>query len=228
MPNNFQNILPDPNYGLTSGGGAGTDYYGPGFASMKLSSQRPIMRDRTNSGRVISRANMYHKWSIDINYNPMTKEQFLPVYSFLMEKQGSLKPFFISLPQYRNQTSGASVGVRNVVNAGSTLFEVDTTEELTPGMLFHIDDSTDSNHTKAYTISVVETSNDYFTDRGAPPAGVARVTVSPALAKNVSASATLELDAPLIQVVQTSDVQEYSLGSNGLYAFNLKVEEVTY
>lgn len=88
----IQNILPDPN-NLINTAGLDSGTASPGFASVKLSSNQPIMRDRTRSGRLVSRAVSYHLWNIDISYNPMTKSQFNPIYGFLLEKQGSLKPF---------------------------------------------------------------------------------------------------------------------------------------
>ena len=63
----IQNILPDPNNKiLRSGEESGSGVAGPGFASVNLTSNQPIMRDRTNAGRLISRRTAYHKWAIDI------------------------------------------------------------------------------------------------------------------------------------------------------------------
>lgn len=208
----IQNILPDPFNKITDAGEVDNTNgdAGPGFASVKLSSEQPIMRDRTNSGRLITRAAAYHKWSIDISYNPLTKEEFSPVYNFLLHKQGSLKPFFVSLPQYRNQGITDKT-VSSDAAAGSTTLYC-TTTDITPGALLRITDSQDSNHTKAYMVTRVGTNN---------------ITVTPGLAKFVNAGATLDFTAPTIKVIQTSDVQEYSLGTNNLYSFSLKLEEVS-
>ena len=43
--------------------------------------------------------------------------------------------------------------------------------------------------------------------------------------KDVGDNSTLTYINPLIRVVQTSDVQEYSLGTNNLYTFSLNLEE---
>ena len=97
----FQNILPDPNNTIGSAGqsvGGGT---GPGFASVKLSSENKVAKSQTNSGRLIARAIAYHSWKVNISYNPLTRTEFEPVYSFLLHRRGSINPFFVSLPQYR-------------------------------------------------------------------------------------------------------------------------------
>ena len=70
----FQNILPDPNNAIGIGGqAAGTN--GPGFASMSFTSEAPVQVSRTNSGRVTTRTAAGHKWTINIKYNPMTRDQ---------------------------------------------------------------------------------------------------------------------------------------------------------
>ena len=107
----FQNILPDPNnrYGE---GGQTTGTTGPGFASIDFSSEAPIQVSRTNSGRVITRSAAGHKWTIDISYNPMTREQFEPIYSFLLGQKGRLKPFFVQLPnQYTSRNAAFTTPV---------------------------------------------------------------------------------------------------------------------
>ena len=95
----FLDVLPDPSNPIGLGGQAlatasgGTA--GPGFASVTFSSEAPIQISRTNSGRVITRSIAGHKWNITITYNPMTRDQFEPVYSFLLEKNGRLNPFYV-------------------------------------------------------------------------------------------------------------------------------------
>ena len=96
----FTNILPDPNNAIGESGQAGGTA-GPGYSSVKLASEHQMMNTRTNSGRLISREVSGHKWNIDISYNPMTRDEFEPIYSFLLQKRGSLTPFFVSLPQYK-------------------------------------------------------------------------------------------------------------------------------
>ena len=71
--------LPDPNNPIGEGGQAGgTD--GPGFKSIKFTSQAPVQISRTNSGRVITRQIAGHKWGVSITYNPMTRDQFEPIF----------------------------------------------------------------------------------------------------------------------------------------------------
>ena len=204
----IQITLPDPNNPVDTGGfDSGTA--GPGFASVKLSSDQPIMRDRTRSGRLVSRAVSYHQWNIDISYNPMTKAQFNPIYGFLLEKQGSLRPFFVELPQYRGQAVSSKTAEAPGV-AGSNTLTVNNITDIEAGMMFNIDDSGDSTHTKAYVITRASSNT---------------ITFTPGLQKAVNTEATINFTNPKVRVIQSGDVQEYSLNTNNLYSFSLKLEE---
>ena len=107
----LQNTLPDPNNNIstTGAGGAGTNSAGVyegasvvGFKSVKIDSEAPVMKTRTNSGRLVSRAIVGHKYTVNITYNPMTRAQFEPIFNFLLDKRGGLKPFFVVLPQNKD------------------------------------------------------------------------------------------------------------------------------
>jgi len=229
--NSFANRLPDPNYKITEAGeNSSGGLAGPGFKTVKFSSEQPTSFSRTNSGRVITRAIVGHNWKINITYNPMTRDQFEPVYSFLLEKRGRLKPFFVALPQYsssRTTTSG-TISVDGAASAGATNIKVDgfgsVTGGLRPGDMFTITDSNNSNHKKIYQITrVADNTNRLTTDTIATDER--RYYITPPLEKDVSNNSTLVYSEPLVRVVQTADIQEYSLGTNNLYSFALNLEE---
>lgn len=232
MAIDYQNVLPDPNYEIGSDGGDGTSgnaagSKGPGFASVTLTSKAPIMKTRTNSGRMVARALKFHQWNISISYNPMTRTEFEPVYNFLINRRGSLKPFFVSLPQYRNPQDSNMAGtikVDGAAIAGATSMKIDgfTAGNPTPGDLFTITDPSDSNHKKTYRVTQVETNTHY---NSAQPATAERIIhFMPGLQKATFDNADLVFTNPLIRVIAT-DVQEYSLNKEGLYSFSLKLEE---
>ena len=250
----FQNILPDPNNTISRSGdsagisgSAGEGKVGPGFTSVKFSAKQPVMRSRTNSGRVITRAVAAHSWDIDISYNNITREEFEPVFSFLMAQNGKLNPFLIELPQYlASRDSGfaaesalgytLAVDESSAVPAGRTYFRASWPRSFSSlpavGDIFTISDSSNSNHTKAYMTTRVEIEGDYNTslDSNTDPSGIIpgstlRLHFSPSLVSEVSVGSTLDYVEPRIRVIQSSDVTEYSLGVDGLYKFGLKVEE---
>ena len=94
---NFQNVLPDPNNTIGSAGQVAGSA-GPGYASVSITSEQPMLRDRTNSGRILARAVAGHKWKIKISYNPMTRADFEPVYTFLLQRRGPSIHFLFRFP----------------------------------------------------------------------------------------------------------------------------------
>lgn len=236
----YLNILPDPNnpigdagqsLAVVSGGSLG-----PGYASVQLSSEQPTMIDRTNSGRVVARALVGHKWNVQIGYNPMTRAEFEPVYNFLLHKRGRLRPFYVSLPQYRAPqdssfalfVQSATLTIDGAQTAGVDTFEMSSATTLAgapkPGDLFTIADSADSNHTKAYMVTRVETNANYQSgDR--PSTSQYRIHFTPGLQRSTTNGAEVVFNNPLIRVILAQDIQEYSLGTNNLYSFSLKLEE---
>ena len=227
----FANRLPDPAFKITEAGeNSNSGLAGPGFASVKFSSEQPISVSRTNSGRVITRAIVSHRWKINITYNPMTRDEFEPVYNFLLEKRGRLKPFFVKLPQHspRTTTSGTYT-IQGPVTAGtsSLLTTVGSLSGgLRPGDMININDSQNSNHTKAYQIvRVNDSTNKLSSDSDLNLAAERRLFIVPPLARDVTNSSTVTYDTPLIRVILTSDVQAYDLGTNNLYKFSLNLEE---
>lgn len=219
----YTNILPDPvNKIGTAGQADPAGSAGPGFASVSLNSRANNLRDRTNSGRLLSRSAAYHMWNIRIEYNPMTKEEFEPVYSFLMNRQATLKPFLVELPQYIQSIGNPIVDFQTP--AGATRLVVNSVP-CKPGDIFNIDDPNDAKHVKTYKITRVETETDYQSIAGSPGAGNIRIHFTPGLQKTTYQNATVLLDNPQIRVISANDTLEYSLNSDGLYSFSLSLEE---
>ena len=259
----LSNVLPDPNYKIgIAGESLSTGSSGPGFASVKLTNDQKTMVTRTNSQRLIARSIAGQKWRVDINYHPMTRDEFEPVYTFLLQKKGPLTPFFISLPQYRvsrntawdtnfvtktfsygggtpnayqftttaGGTAGTSVLKLNVGEhpqyTGEDYSSASSPELKTPraGDMITIDASA---HKKAYLITGVETFANYRTGQTIMPSGHRdiKLTVSPPFVKNVAHPATVQFSNPLIKVVQPKPIAEYSLNTDNLYSFSLRLEE---
>jgi hypothetical protein len=231
---NFTNRLPDPNWGINEAGdGHATNFVeGPGFASVKFTSQQPVSFSRTNSGRVTTRAIVGQHWKINITYNPMTRDEFEPIYNFLLEKRGRLKPFYVVLPQYaspRTTTSG-TLSVQGSITSGDSNFLIDGLSAanggVRPGDMFTFSDSGNSNHDKVYQIVRVATASDKLaTDDTLNTSDERRLYVVPPVEKDVTDNSTITYTNPMFRVVQTKDTQEYSLGTNNLYTFSLNLEE---
>lgn len=232
---NFANRLPDPAFNVAPDGSttnAGASDFGPGFASVKFTSEQPTSITRTNSGRVITRSIVGHHWKIEIKYNPMTRAEFEPIATFLEEKRGRLKPFFIVLPQYASPQTASSgtISTSGTIASGDSNFLAQGSStsglNLERGDMITFNDSSNSNHLKAYKIVRVHTSaNKLSSDSSLDQTNERRYYVVPPIEKDVSSGASLVYTNPLIRVINTSDVFEYNLGTNNLFQFSLNLEE---
>ena len=249
--------LPDPGYKRHFTGAnthSSNGDIGPGFASVKVTSDQKTLSSRTNSQRVLSRAIGGQKWKIDIGYHPMTQAEFRPIQAFLLMKQGPLTPFFVALPQYNapvnapwvanltNSASGVNSGNPYVftqpsstaIAAGSTAINIFSANWVNnsgsvptniplPGEMFTITDANNSNHTKAYMITTVETPS--VLQGASVPANQIRLGITPPLAKEVSQNAVFNFITPLFKVIMPKALTSYELGTDNLYSFGLKLEE---
>ena len=231
----FLDTLPDPNFKINTAGisdAAGSP--GPGFLSATMSLVQRVQQSRAVTGKAGRRTQRQAKWNIGIKYNPLTKPEFDPIYYFLMEKKGSRKPFYVSLPQYKlpkdstlagyvqsvpiTMTSAAIAGVKNIeVTAPTGIVK--------PGDVFNISDPTNSLHTQAYMVSHVETA---ALNETPPTGGSIRLHFFPGLQKTTAIDSDIIFDTPLFRVTQQQDTQEYSLDTENLYSFSLKLEEALY
>ena len=231
--------LPDPNNPIGEGGQAGgTD--GPGFKSIKFTSQAPVQISRTNSGRVITRQIAGHKWGVSITYNPMTRDQFEPIFSFLLQRKGRLNPFYVQLPnQYTARDSDFATHVASntptnefALTRGMDYMVQDghsPSYSPKPGDMFTITDDYDSLHTKAYRVTRVMTNTSYWTGLTGvdipSDTGERGIYFTPNLQRDVAAGQSIIYLQPKIRVILKNDIQEYGLGTNNLYTFSLNLEE---
>jgi len=225
---NYQDILPDPSNPISAGGGSdASGASGPGYRAVSLTSSAPIIRDVANSGRVVTRAVVYHKWQVKLSYNPLTQAEFDAVNAFLMGKQASLKPFFISLPQYTHSGAADPLVISEGSSAGQSTLLCNSTANGTipkPGMLGVCNTVADSTHTKAYMITRVETPADHVSTSSVSTGY--RITISPPLQKPISSGDTFNYGSPLLQVQESNSTRSFNLNSDGLYSLSLTLEEV--
>ena len=238
----FSNVLPNPSNSIAYDGSSksGNAGYaaGPGYASVKVSSNFRTSKDMTNTGRHVARAKAFQNYNVDIRYNNLTQEEFNTVFGFLLEKQGMLKTFFVPLPQYDNPQDSTlltsppfSFTTNGSTSAGSTTITIQDSNyssandgTFRPGDMITFTDSSDSNHLKGYKITRVETNANYSGSQ--PLTTQQRLHLSPSLQKTVSGGSIVNYENPKLKVIMKSDNINYELKTNNLYSLSLSVEEV--
>ena len=241
----FTPVLPDPNNPITpAGASTGTGpVNGPGYASVSLKSVLPSMTTRTNSGRAIVRNIAGHKWEMSLSYNPLTRAEFEPLHAFLLQKKGATSHFFVSLPQYTapqdstfatylatsalkptaNVAAGKDTFMLNTKSG--TTFAIGTHKAPSPGDIFTITDTNDTNHLKVYMITRVETNSDYSTTPQ-PTTAQVKISFTPPLQRSVqSSTTTVDFTDVKFRVINKNKDIGYSLDVNNLYKLSLSLEE---
>lgn len=210
-------ILPDPVNKINAAGDADANgKAGPGFAKIKFRSSYQTQVSRTISGRGVAASPGFHMWEFDINYNPITREEFEPVGAFLEDRNGRLKPFFVILPQYsapRDANLAGTINTSGVHAEGSTLI---THTGRTAGN-FSVGDfinfvGSDSFHLKAYKVVAVPSTTT--------------IKISPPLVRSTNSGANIRYINTKFRVIQKNDVIEYDLDTDNLYQFSLSLEEI--
>lgn len=218
----IQTTLPDPINKITNSGDDSpyTGTAGPGYKTVKVSSEQQVLRDKSRSGVSYRRINQYHMWKVDISYNKLTKSQFNTVYPFLLQRQAWQEAFFVNLPQYditNRGTIATSVASNLLQPAGQQYLEVVNDANIERGDLITISDSTDNTHKKAYKITAVENNKLYIS-----PTLQRKVDTTSA---NGSPSVTFNIASPEMRVTCPSTNLDYTVDSSGLYTFSVKLEE---
>jgi hypothetical protein len=257
---NFSDLLPDPNFGINSAGatfnnsaihtGTATKVSdgvaGPGFAKIKFTSDNTTQVSRTISGRGVTASPSFHRWSFDISYNPMSRDEFDPVSTFLESRRGRLNPFYVILPQHSKPKNAAfatytaatpngvtafsqtNTGLAGAIPAGSPTIVMAgiTSGTPSPGDFFTITDSTDVNHRKAYKVIRVEDNNNWQVGTTTPTTTQRRIWTQPPISRSVASGAIINFINPQFRVIQKGDTMEYDLDTDNLYQFSLSLEEI--
>jgi len=212
-----QTTLPDPNNRISIAGNDDSGSYGPGFSSVTLKSNQPVVSNKSNSGLSFRSIVKYHQWELDIKYNDLTKSDFNVVYPFLLERQQSQEAFFVEVPQYGNAVAATQIiNTTASTSPGREFLNLTGTDvdDINMGDMFHLINNDDSLHLKAYKVTKIDTVNN-------------RVFFSPGLQRKITAgdTARILMTRPRLRVRVKGAMLTYSVKANGLYTFSVNVEE---
>ena len=126
---------------------SGTLPTGPAIGNINITSNQPILVDKSQNGKRQSRKIGGHLWSARISYEPMTKAEFMPVWSFTLNQQGD--SFTVTFPHLARQGTATGTAATNNnagYNAGDSAVNIDgITGTIKAGDYFKF-----ANHTKVY------------------------------------------------------------------------------
>lgn len=190
---------------------AGTYPATPEFQAINLQSVHANLTSQSISGKMQVRAIGGQRWSFTAKYNPMTREEFNPVFAFVISQQGMLGDFTI-VPPVIGSTSGTATGTmaaNGATSAGTTTVPIDgITGIIKAGDMIKF-----ANHSKVYMV---------VSDRD----GAGDMTIEPALVSNVSDNEVITYNDVPFTMRLGNNIQQYSLSANEYYEYELDMIEV--
>ena len=184
----------------------------PVARSARISSQQNTIVSVTSSGRKQARQIDGQRFTITLQYPPMTRSEFSPIKAFIMKQRSQLESFTVIPPATESDAQGTASGTpTGTASVGATSITLGGTGT---GTLKAGDYIKFANHNKVYM--VVADNSDISTGS---------LTIEPPLRTAVSGTDITYDDVPFT-VSLTSDIQEYNIGTTNLYAYELDVVEV--
>jgi len=191
----------------------------PAPNSVQVRSFEPTLVSVSNSLKRQTRSRGTQRWLMSVNYSPMTRANFAPLYAFSMKQKGQFDSFTFT-PPVISTTQGQSsespvvngalaVGVSSAAIDGLT---ASTSDILKAGDFFKF-----SGHTKVYMAT---------DDMDSDGSGAATLNFAPALVNAVANDETLTISAVPFTVAFTTDLTSFNTDASSLYGFSIELAEV--
>ena len=179
----------------------------PVFQALNLKSNDKTLVSQSVNGRTQSRKLASQYWEFSAVYPPMTRAEFMPVYAFIMAQSGQHQTFNIQLPVL-DDTQGTAAGTLKssaAHAAGLTTINVDgVVGKLSVG------DMVKFGHDKVYMITLTNTSGD-----------TTLIDIMPPLRQSIANDEVINYQNVTIKVRLKNDVQEFGIGNDGLFSYEV-------
>ena len=190
----------------------------PVASDAQIGSEQNTIVSVTTSGRVQTRQIDGQKFTITLDYAPMTRSNFAPIKAFLMKQRSRLNTFTVIPPVVSNAQGVATgtISVDGVISAGATTCTIDGMTTSTNGILKAGDYFRFTGQEKVYM--AVE-------DLDADGTGSGTLTFEPPLRSDVADDVALVYDNVDFTVRLKNDIQEYNIVTNDLYKYQIDLIE---
>lgn len=172
----------------------------------------------TTSGRVQTRQIDGQKFSITLDYPPMSRSNFAPIKAFIMKQRARLNTFTVIPPIVSNAQGVATgtISVDGAITSGATTCTIDGMATSTNDILKAGDYFRFTGQDKVY-MAVADLDSD--------GTGSGTLTFEPPLRSNVADNVVLIYDNVDFTVRLSNDIQEYSIVTNDLYKYQIDLIE---
>ena len=183
----------------------------PTFAALGFSSEQKTITSTTDSGKMFSVQVDGQRWKFSASHPPMSRNNFAPVYAFIIKQRGQKETFQI-IPPVISSARGNEQGtvlVNGAHTAGDTTITVNGHHNNSNGAFKAGDLIKFGSHSKVYMI--IEDVN--------PSGNASTLTIEPPLRENLADDATITYDNVPFTVRLTNDIQQFNTDDIDLYKF---------
>jgi len=198
---------------------SGTFPASPVASSASISSQQNTIVSTTTSGRRQSRQIDGQRFRMTITFPPMSRAEFSPINAFIIKQRSQLETFTYAPPTISTPLGVASgvIRVNGAILAGVTSVAIDGMANSTSGVFKAGDYFRFTGQNKVYMVMADVASNG---------SGQGTLTFEPPLRTGVSDNAILIYSSVDFTLGLVADVQEFNIGTENLFQYQLDVIEV--
>jgi len=191
----------------------------PTTSSVSISSQQNTIVSTTVSGRRQARQIDGQRFKLTLSFPIMTRSEFAPILAFIMKQRSQLESFQYT-PATMASSNGVASGVIRVngaISAGVTSVAIDGMANSTSGIFKAGDFFRFTGQNKVYMCVADVSSNG---------SGQGTLTFEPPLRTGVADNAILIYSSVDFTVGLTNDVQEFRVGTENYFQYEVDLIEV--
>ena len=183
----------------------------PTASSIKITSISPTLTSVTHSLKRQARQRGVQRWALELDYPPMTRAEFAPLFAFSVAQKGQYQTFTYQPPIY-SDTSGTATGTLLVNNAsGYSVGDSTVATDGLTGTLKAGDFIKFAGHDKVYMLTAD---------------GSTTLTIEPPLNDTVADDEAITYNDVPFTVAFVNDSQSFGRGAADLHDFSISLVEI--
>ena len=198
---------------------SGTFPTSPSASSVTIKSIEPTLVSVTQNLKRQVRRRGGQRWQLDVEFPPMTRSEFAPIYAFAVKQQGQFETFTYVPPVIgtsQGDTSESPV-VDGAVSVGANQANIDGLTASQSGIIKAGDFFKFSGHTKVYMATL---------DMDSASSGDSTLTFAPNLLNAVANDETITFVSVPFTVAFTQDISQFNTDATALFGFSMSLIEV--
>lgn len=198
---------------------SGTFPTSPAASSVTIKSIEPTLVSVTQNLKRQVRRRGGQRWQLDVEFPPMTRSEFAPIYAFAVKQQGQFETFTYTPPVISTTQGDASESpvVNGAVSVGASQATLDGFSSAQSGIIKTGDFFKFSGHTKIYMATA---------DVDFSGSGTASINFAPNLLNAVANDETITIASVPFTVAFTQDISQFNTDTTALFGFTMSLIEV--